>query len=134
MVLKGSTDEFTVSKNPPKKYVMKDWNPLLLAIAYKRVEIVRYLIQDLKVSFKLATRDPTIEPIPANATISYQHISFERSNKIFGLHLAIINRDLPMLEELWNKSSLCPYWEKDHLNSLIHELSFASDKGWPQGL
>jgi len=76
---------------------MKDWNPLLVAIAFKRVEIVKYLIQDLKVSSKLATRDPTIEQIPAHASISYQHVSLERANKIFGLHLAIINRDLPML-------------------------------------
>ena len=71
MILRGSPDEFIVSKNPPQKYIMKDWNPLLLAIAFKRVEIVRYLIQDLKVSLKLATRDPTIEPIPAKASISF---------------------------------------------------------------
>ncbi len=97
MILRGSPDEFIVSKNPLQKYIMKDWNPLLLAIAFKRVEIVRYLIQDLKISLKLATRDPTIEPIPAKATLSFQHVSLERSNKIFGLHLAIINRDLAML-------------------------------------
>jgi len=98
MILRGCTDEFVLSKShPPQKLSMKDWNPLLLAIAFKRVEIVKYLIQDLKVSSKLATRDPTIEQIPAHASISYQHVSLERANKIFGLHLAIINRDLPML-------------------------------------
>lgn len=97
MILRGSTDEFTVTKNPPQKYPMKEWNPLLLAIAYKRVEIVRYLIQDLKVSFRMGTRDPTIEQIPVKFNVSYSHVSLERSNKTFGLHLAIINRDLPML-------------------------------------
>ena len=97
MILRGCTDDFIVSKNPLKKYNMTDWNPLLLAIAFKRVEIVRYLIQDLKVSFRLATRDPTIEKAPPHASVSFQHVSLERANKIFGLHLAIINRDLPML-------------------------------------
>jgi len=37
---------------------MIDWNPLLIAIAFKRVEIVRYLIHDLKISARLATKDP----------------------------------------------------------------------------
>ena len=97
MILKGSTDEFTVSKSPPQKYPMKEWNPLLLAIAYKRVEIVRYLIQDLKVSFRMGTRDPTIEQSAEKSSVSYSQVSLERANKIFGLHLAIINRDLPML-------------------------------------
>jgi hypothetical protein len=98
MIIRGCTDDFVLSKShPPQKISMKDWNPFLLAIAFKRVEIVKYLIQDLKVSSKLATRDPTIEQIPAHASISYQHVSLERANKIFGLHLAIINRDLPML-------------------------------------
>jgi hypothetical protein len=62
MILHGCTDEFVISKShSPQKLSMKDWNPLLLAIAFKRVEIVKYLIQDLKVSSRLATRDPTIE-------------------------------------------------------------------------
>jgi hypothetical protein len=97
MILRGSTDEFTVTKNPPVKHPMKEWNPLLLAIAYKRVEIVRYLIQDLKISFRMGTRDPTVEPVAAQATASYSHVSLDPSNQLFGLHLAIINRDLPML-------------------------------------
>lgn len=97
MILRGCTDEFTVSKNPPVKYSMNDWNPLLLAIAFKKVDIVRYLIQDLKISSRLATRDPTIEKAPPQASVSYQQVSLGRANKIFGLHLAIINRDLPML-------------------------------------
>ena len=39
---------------------MKEWNPLLVAIAFKRAEIVRYLLQELKISFRHASRDPDI--------------------------------------------------------------------------
>jgi hypothetical protein len=72
MYLKGCPDEFTISKNPVKRVSMKEWNPMLISIAFKRVDIVRYLIQDLKVSYRLATMDPQVEPLPAQASISYQ--------------------------------------------------------------
>jgi hypothetical protein len=56
ILLKGCSDQFIIS--PTENMSMKDWNPLLVAIAFKRVEIVRYLLQDLKISFRHASRDP----------------------------------------------------------------------------
>jgi hypothetical protein len=58
ILLKGCSDQFNFS--PTENMSMKDWNPLLVAIAFKRVEIVRYLLQDLKISFRHASRDPDI--------------------------------------------------------------------------
>lgn len=31
---------------------MQDWNPLLLAIAYKKLEIIRYFLNDMHVSLR----------------------------------------------------------------------------------
>jgi len=42
-LLKGCTEEFAMSKT--EKVSMAEWNPLLLAIAFKKVEIVRYFLQ-----------------------------------------------------------------------------------------
>lgn len=40
MLLRGFQDEFAFAKG--EKLSMKEWNPLLIAIAFKRLEIVRY--------------------------------------------------------------------------------------------
>jgi hypothetical protein len=34
-------------------YKTDNWNPLLVAIGFKRADIVRYLLRDLKVSLRL---------------------------------------------------------------------------------
>jgi len=31
---------------------MAEWNPLLIAIAYKRLDIVRYLLHDLQIALR----------------------------------------------------------------------------------
>ena len=55
IVLRGSTDEFTLHKH---KIKMSDWNPLLIAVAFKRLDIVRYFVQECRVSLRLALADP----------------------------------------------------------------------------
>jgi hypothetical protein len=37
---------------------MADWNPFLLAVAYKKIDIVRYFTEELKVSVKHAGIKP----------------------------------------------------------------------------
>lgn len=66
---------------------MAEWNPLLVAIAFKRVEIVRYFTHELKISLRLACQDPKLDKFEAEETAS----------DLFGAELAIINHDLPML-------------------------------------
>jgi hypothetical protein len=59
ILLKGDGgDEFVFDRN--HKLDMTTWNPLLIAIAYKRLDIVRFMLQDLHISFKHAARDPDI--------------------------------------------------------------------------
>lgn len=63
MLLRGLSDEFQMAPKEPQvgsKVSMADWNPMLVAIAFKRTDIVRYFIQELKISVKLACRDPTL--------------------------------------------------------------------------
>jgi hypothetical protein len=55
--MKGSNEEFTINK---QKHKMENWNPVLHAVAFKRVDIVRYFIHELKISLKLAMRDPSV--------------------------------------------------------------------------
>jgi hypothetical protein len=42
--LKGCTDEFAMTKI--EKVKMDEWNPLLVAIAFKKLDVVRYFLED----------------------------------------------------------------------------------------
>jgi len=54
--LKDFKEEHKLSNT--EKIPMNDWNPLLIAIANKRIEIVRYLTQNLNLSVREWTRRP----------------------------------------------------------------------------
>lgn len=60
LLIKGSADEFNFSKTD--KVSMAEWNPLLVAIAQKRIDIVRYFLYDLNVALRHAGRKPNAEP------------------------------------------------------------------------
>ena len=55
-MLKDFKEEHKLSNT--EKIPMNDWNPLLIAIANKRIEIVRYLTQNLNLSVREWTRRP----------------------------------------------------------------------------
>ena len=40
------------------KISMSNWNPFLIAIAFKRIDVVRYFLHDLKISLRKAGRKP----------------------------------------------------------------------------
>lgn len=63
ILLKGSSDEFAMSKT--EKVSMSLWNPLLLAIAFKKLEMVRYFLHTQKIGLRIAGQDPTSEPSAA---------------------------------------------------------------------
>jgi hypothetical protein len=56
MNLRGQSDEFVFLGG--NKVPTDDWNPLLIAIANKKTEIVRYFLDDLKVSLKNHGKNP----------------------------------------------------------------------------
>jgi hypothetical protein len=50
ILLRDFKEEHKISNT--EKIPMNDWNPLLIAISNKRLEIVRYLTQNLNLSVK----------------------------------------------------------------------------------
>lgn len=56
ILLTGHKEEFAWSKT--EKTSMENWNPLLLAIAYKRIEIVHYFTKELKIALRHAGKKP----------------------------------------------------------------------------
>jgi hypothetical protein len=56
LTVKGFTEEFPMTKT--EKVSMAEWNPLLLAIAFKRLDIVRYLTSELSISVRHAGSRP----------------------------------------------------------------------------
>ena len=83
---------------------MSDWNLLLYAIAHKQAEIVRYFLEDVKVSLRQFGKRPG----------TYELNTEEAAADVysFPLLIAINNKDGPMLEALlsdlnaWDISSL----------------------------
>jgi hypothetical protein len=49
-------------KNPEKKLSMAKWNPLLVAIAYKKLDILRYLVTEFKLSLRHFINEPKDSP------------------------------------------------------------------------
>jgi hypothetical protein len=85
--LRGCTDEFNFGKHggEVKKVSMSNWNPVLLSIAFKKVEILRYLINDLRISLATSGTSPDSQVVDVR----------------FSLQVAAAFHDLPTLVELW---------------------------------
>jgi hypothetical protein len=54
--IKGLQEECIVGTG--EMYRTDNWNPLLLAVGFKRTDIVKYLIRDLNISLRLFYRKP----------------------------------------------------------------------------
>ena len=73
------------------------WNPLIYALVFKKLDIVKYLIEKCKVNAKLCLRDPAHSG-------EYSEVSpqYEVRSKCFAVLVAIYNKDYPMLSYLMN--------------------------------
>lgn len=100
---------------------MAEWNPLLVAIAYKRIEIVRYLTQELHVSVRQWTRTP-------NTPLTLENHAFIDA-QMFAFKIIVANKDLAMLKELWNVNYIA--WEDVHMQRLFKLLIQAK---WIDGI
>lgn len=119
MTLKGYQEEFALSKT--EKVSMAEWNPLLVAVAFKKLDIVRYFTQQLKISVKHFGRSATDE----QELTSEQNVNAQ----LFALTLAIANKDGVLFSELWNINFSA--WEQAHADKLLALLIEAK---WVQGL
>lgn len=59
ILLSGHKEEFKMNKT--EKVSMEKWNPLLLAIAYKKLDIVQYFLYDLQIALRHAGKRPGSE-------------------------------------------------------------------------
>jgi len=100
---------------------MSEWNPLLLAIAFKKLDIVRYFTSELNISIRQAGKKPANE-----SDLSEDQLL---DSQIFSLTLAIANKDLPMFSELWSVNFSA--WEESHLSKVLAHLIASK---WTQGL
>lgn len=70
---------------------METWNPFLVAVAYKRIEIVKYFMTEMRASLMIIGRDPMqVNSVPNTR-------EEEVISECFALKLAIINKDLAIL-------------------------------------
>jgi hypothetical protein len=91
--LLGSTEEFHFTK--ADKVKMADWNPLLVAIAFKKIEIVKYFLHDMHASLKVFGSKP--------GQTEHTHLESElAARQSFCLTLAAANKDVVMFNELWS--------------------------------
>ena len=116
--LRGEPEEIKLTQN--EKANAKDFNPLLLAVAYNHVDIVRYLINDLKISLRMAGQQPVHDGPASSADAADQ--------QVFSLKIAIAKKNLPMFEELWSHFTA---WESNHLIRIFEILVLEK---WQQGL
>jgi hypothetical protein len=116
--LRGEAEEIKLTQN--EKANGKDFNPFLIAVAHKRVDMVRYLVSAHKISVRMAGKSPTAEA-PGSAEDA-------GDQQVFCLKLAVANRDLPMFEELWGHYTS---WESNHLVRIFEILI---QEKWQQGI
>ena len=98
MLIRGHQDTFLMYG---EEFSMKDWNPLLLALAYKQSEVVKYLIANQKLSVRVAGRDPRYLYKDAINNNDYETEKIDR--QMFCMKIVVSNEDLECLHLLWDQ-------------------------------
>jgi hypothetical protein len=112
---RGLQDEIISTSG--ERYQTDAWNPLLVAIANKRTDLVRYFIEDAKVSLRLHGGRP----------LAHNEISSPES-EAFSLWLAIHNKDVETLQELLSHYRA---WDIEHIT---HSLKSVAGEKWTPGV
>lgn len=98
-----------------KRQTTKMWNPLLFALAFKQLHIVKYFIEDLHVNAKLCLRDPFYSGENDQVSPTY-----EVRSKCFAVLVSMYNEDLEFLDYLVN--NLHYLWSAYELEMMLQEL------------
>jgi len=72
VLVRGATDEFKLNG---EKVIMTAWNPLLVGIANKKLDVVKYFLEDLSIALSLFGVNP----------------AETKSDPTFALHIALSN-------------------------------------------
>lgn len=100
---------------------MANWNPVLLAIAYKKLDILRYFTSELNVGIRHTTQEPEGD------STQFAQEDFE-AKEAFSLMIAIANKDIKTFNALWDDYTA---WSKEHLVRVVKQLVHEK---WVQGL
>jgi hypothetical protein len=102
MSLTGFGEEFSMTKT--EKVKMANWNPLLVAIAFKKIELVKYFLYEVLASLRVFGSTPGL-------TEASQIESELAARQAFSMKLVVANKDLAMFNELW---SIQAAWNNEH--------------------
>jgi hypothetical protein len=118
MNLRGAGEEFPMLKGEKGNTVL--WNPLLVAISHKKLDVVQYFLGELKISLRQMGKRPIDDDILSDEIAAEAHT--------YCLQIAIATKDLLMLEELWGHYTA---WDVLHLKKIIEIII---EERWGQGL
>lgn len=110
VLLKGHQDDFHFNKTPQGKVSLVTWNPVLLAIAYKKLDILRYFTSELNISIRHTTYEPESD------SPQFNHGEDNVAKEAFSLMVAIANKDIKTFTALWEDYSA---WSKEHLVRVV---------------
>jgi hypothetical protein len=91
------------------------WNPLLYALVFKHLNIVRYLIEEVKVNAKLCLRDPI-----HSGESSEVSPTFKERSKVFSILVVFFNKDQETLNYLLNR--LTQLWSPNEIEIVLQEI------------
>jgi hypothetical protein len=101
-----------------------NWNALLFAIYYNKMDVVKYYANESSINFRLAMADPE-ERESEEKEFENQNGEFE----LFGIKLAIHKRNKEMLDFLWNTNNRV--WGLEHFEAVADLINNIS---WMEGL
>jgi hypothetical protein len=115
------------------------WNPVLFGIYFKRLDIVKFLIENYVKNFVMAIRLPPgetfteyIKPeryqMEENGKYTYEYYPGDQEIECFGLELSIRNKDPHLFAYLWNYGSV---WEDRHFAYVFDKVI---EQQWDEGL
>lgn len=99
-----------VNKNQNSEEVLKEWNPLLLAIFYENLKIVIYFCESMKINIKAALRQPGLKANQNQPLITF----------VVNCFLGSDNKDARILFYLWEKQG--HLFTKEDLQLIVNRL------------
>ena len=106
-----------------------EWNPLLLAIASRHLNVVKVICEKVKSFHRLNCLSRPYD-LETQKRIVFDH-NKRLKRECFGLKLAVLNKDEEIFKYLWSKNENRILWNLGHFFYLMKILVKSN---WEQGL
>jgi hypothetical protein len=109
-----------------EKHNTELWNALLFATNKNRMEVVKYFVEEGHINLRLALTNPEKREDEYDEE---KFLEIDPEDELFGVEIALGNRNLDMFEYLWD----CNYavWTGEHFRVMLNKLI---DAEWMEGL